>query len=755
MKPLSTITLIIIFIITAFACAILAFLNQPAMMIACLVCLECFMALALFASRRSVPLRTNLLYYLSIGIGVRGILDAVFYMTNGYQIDFTHHPLYLQLNLLAIALLMLALIEGSSYNFNDWEHRRISVEIIKSSLVLTPLFMAVFDIEFYILGIDTNLFNYLIQLCYTAILISCFILVCLNIYTQKIWANHGAQIGFFCFYIFILLDHLAFTLSNAKIIDNFYYVSAILRFIALLGIFASSVHRFTLHARGLRFERIDYVKTGYQEHAITLFTIIAIVVFKMFNLITIPMMINSALLFIAVELLDIASRRSTENDARLIKKLSVDDLTGLHNRTYLIEELDYRISKDNGCFTLFFIDLNRFKTINDIHGHHIGDMVLTEIGKRFSSLNEQNLFIARLGGDEFACLLDGIHQQTIQTTVEQIIAIIEQKINVNLHQFYITASIGIARYPTDARETNDLLKYADIAMYTAKQSDTSVYVVHSKTIAKTIERNNQIEVLLRGTDYEKHLELHYQPQFDLVNGQLTGVEALLRWRNDDGSYISPSKFIPIAEECGVIKKITLWVMQASLQQIKLWNSQFKHDIKMNINVSPLDLYDPDFCKRLADMLTHYDVPATWFGIEITERVSVVSSKYMKDMLNAIGEMGVLIAIDDFGTGYSSLSYLKEFNIGEIKIARELIENLETDHNAYMIVRAIISMAKSLGLTTLAEGLESHGQYQILKTLGCDYTQGHYNDIPLTNRQFEKKYLNDNSKIDSLFQEVIS
>lgn len=430
----------------------------------------------------------------------------------------------------------------------------------------------------------------------------------------------------------------------------------------------------------------------------------------------------------------------TQLNKKLARESDIDSLTGLYNRKFFFEELKTRIKKDNEPFSVFFIDLDRFKVINDIHGHIMGDLVLQAIAKRFQVRECDKCRFARFGGDEFAVIYNSVDLKELEEAGTRINDFISEKILIDDFEFRLEASVGIARYPEDAKSANELLKYADIAMYHAKnQEQVGKYVIHSDQFAAKVGRRNYVELLLKDAEFSD-FELYYQPQFNSITKELIGMEALVRWNHDEEGFISPAEFIPIAEEIGIIKTLSDWVFETGIKQIKVWNEQFNKDYIMSLNISPVSLDSVVFLPNLIKLLEETQVKPEWVGFEITEHSAMATATQMEEFLTSLSGLGVQISIDDFGTGYSSLSYLKRFDVDVIKIAKELIDYIETDHNDLLIVKAIIMMTEGMGLETLAEGVESQGQLDLLKELNCDKIQGYIFGRPLPADEFEKEFL---------------
>lgn len=423
----------------------------------------------------------------------------------------------------------------------------------------------------------------------------------------------------------------------------------------------------------------------------------------------------------------------------LEREAVMDALTGLYNRSYL-DELVESLIIGRQEFTLFFIDLDRFKTINDVYGHEAADQVLRIIGQRLLELSNYRVISTRFGGDEFAILYLNSEYDERLNFGGQLSQTIGRKIMINENEFYVKVAIGSATFPLDANNKDDLFRFADIAMRQAKTDIDHYYIMHSSQLAQTVERINHIQLMLKNMDFDQELEIYYQPQIDVKTETVVGAEALIRWNSEAYGFISPAEFIPVVEQIGLISPLTQWIFGKSFERIKYWTTTYKEDFVVNINLSPRSFHNQKFIPELIKNLERSQVASQNVGLEITESSALSTSHLMEEFLLSLSELGIKVSLDDFGTGYSSLHYIKRFSIDELKIAKELIDNIETDSNQVQIVRAIIMMAKGLGLQTVAEGVEQKGQVEILAGLGCDVIQGYYYGQPVPADEFEERFL---------------
>ena len=380
------------------------------------------------------------------------------------------------------------------------------------------------------------------------------------------------------------------------------------------------------------------------------------------------------------------------------------------------------------------MDLDRFKDINDTLGHDCGDQLLVKVGKRLQQVLRPVDIIGRLGGDEFAILLRETDEEGACNVARKILTGLEPSFYVSDMAFSIGASLGIACYPQHGATESALLKAADIAMYHAKHNKLGYYVYNPVADSNSPDKLSMM-VELRDAINENSLELYYQPKVNLELQQIVGVEALLRWHHKERGFIPPGEFIPMAEQSGLIRRLTSWVVATAVQQLERWHREGIH-ISMSINLSMHNLQDPDFPAELASILEQTYVPNHYLIFEITESVIMSNPDYVMDVLLKLGRMKVSFAIDDFGTGYSSLSTLKKLPVHELKVDKSFVMDMADDPDDEAIVHSIIDMARTLGLRVTAEGVESAAVTQQLIRLGCDLIQGYYIRRPLPAEQLQ-------------------
>ncbi|MEJ8304701.1 putative bifunctional diguanylate cyclase/phosphodiesterase [Saccharibacillus sacchari] len=434
-----------------------------------------------------------------------------------------------------------------------------------------------------------------------------------------------------------------------------------------------------------------------------------------------------------------------KRDQETIRHLAYhDELTGLANRRSFEHTLEryanYGESKPEP-FTLLFVDLDRFKRVNDFFGHAFGDLVIKHAGKVIKESIPSSAFIARMGGDEFTVILPGVCRiAEIEKWAGNIVDRFNESFEIGKHTVKLSASVGIARYPEDGLSSELLTKYADAAMYVAKQNGSSQYRFYDAASDKSSQEEIRLEQELEQAVELNQLRLMYQPKFDIRNGEAIGYEALLRWDHPIHGEISPLRFIPLAEKTGMIVPIEQWVLRTACMQAKNWQKVGRPVVPIAVNISQVHLMKPDIYESIIETLEQTQLDAHLLELEITESAMMHNEEHVIEILDKLKAAGISVSMDDFGTGYSSLSYLHSLPISCLKIDRSFIRKITTDKDSKAIAEMIISMAKQLGLKIIAEGVETSEQVALLQELQCYNVQGFYYSRPLTAEQVDHAYV---------------
>jgi diguanylate cyclase (GGDEF)-like protein len=448
---------------------------------------------------------------------------------------------------------------------------------------------------------------------------------------------------------------------------------------------------------------------------------------------------------------DVSELKLAEEEIRILA--FYDGLTGLANRMLFLDRLNQEISKAKRYkqhFALLFLDLDQFKRINDLYGHHVGDLLLKNISETLQkclrnsdtasriSKDESETIIARFGGDEFIILLPDIHDaENTAKVANRILHQIPATYNLDGHEVSITTSIGISMFPADGEQPDLLLRYADSAMYHAKDTGRNNYQFYKESLNAAVSERFNIEKDLRKALERDEFLLYYQPQLNLATRKIVGAEALIRWIHPQKGMIPPDKFIPIAEESGIIIDINKWVIHTACKQNKKWEKLGFPPVRIAVNLSGYQLATQDIIETIKDALQSYNLDPSNLEVEITENILMQEEAESVNILNQMKDLKLRIALDDFGTGYSSLSYLTSFPVDVIKIDRSFVMGCTEQKNNLIIIRAIIAMGHSLGMKIVAEGIETEEQLKLMTEYGVDEAQGYYFKPPVSPEDFVK------------------
>ncbi|MGE7949271.1 EAL domain-containing protein [Lysinibacillus sp. NPDC093688] len=456
----------------------------------------------------------------------------------------------------------------------------------------------------------------------------------------------------------------------------------------------------------------------------------------------VPIQINDSSAILAVST-DITERKQYEDEIKF--QANHDALTGLPNRRMFNEDLTNLLEKakmESSQNAIMFLDLDRFKYINDTLGHDVGDLLLIEVSRRINMLLKQKhkcANIYRLGGDEFTILLPQYNAENSEAFAKELLEQFKSGFLVDGCDHFITPSIGISVFPNDGYCVNALIKHADTAMYYVKERGKNNYQLFTSEMQQHFYRKMMIEKELRSALDNEEFELYYQPIMDVKTNKIIGMESLIRWNNEILGQVTPDEFIPIAEETGMIIPIGQWVLDTAIKQNVLFQKEACKPLVISINVSVRQLFEPTFVESLKNTIENTSIDATHIVLEITESIAMYAES-MIEKLYELKKLGIRLSMDDFGTGYSSLSYLNKYPLDSLKIDKSFVIGMNREVENKALVKTIIAIAKQLDLKVIAEGVEGDEEYHFLSEIGCDYAQGYFISRPLPVTDFKEKYI---------------
>lgn len=484
-------------------------------------------------------------------------------------------------------------------------------------------------------------------------------------------------------------------------------------------------------------------KSGETQYL--LFAVSSIMIYYVFTNYTQKNIFRDEILKREKEYIEVLEAKVEERTGEVFRLMNTDIITGLCSRRYFEEHLNNIIKqiKKGEKILLLYVEQNKHKMIKSMYGKYISEKLLKELGTRIQVIAmKYDGVIASYGDDIFTIALSGnyTYEQGLQIA-DDIIHACSDVYHIETFDIGITLNIGISCYPSDSKNAEELIKNADTAMMQARTMGFNKSLVFSDQLGDYVYNRSMIEIKLKKVKIEEEFQLYYQPQVSCEDGSLIGFEALIRWKTKNGKFIPPSDFIPIAEETGLIISLGYWIMEQAIRQLVEWQKLTDKELRMAINVSAKQIVDKDFIPKFRALLDQYQVNSSSLEIEITENIQLEENIKMNEIFGEISAMGVSIAIDDFGTGYSSLYYLKNLPVNRIKIAKELIDNIEQDLYDYAIAKAVIFIGKTRKIKVIAEGVENEGQWECLKELECDEIQGYYFAKPMTAEDILKIWIN--------------
>ena len=427
-----------------------------------------------------------------------------------------------------------------------------------------------------------------------------------------------------------------------------------------------------------------------------------------------------------------------EKNERLRQLSEFDSLTGLLNRQSFLSKLSEMIkTKALGeKIDIYSIDINHFKAINDSYGHYVGDEVLLKLSKNIKAILPEGAIISRFGGDDFMIVLKQKNEGHYREFLYYLLNIIAEQISVGDYKIALGAKVGVSSTQTSEILADDLIMQAGAALDAAKRDVNTKYVFYDD-IKEIIQEKNYIEILLNSMNFDEEFSLNFQPQYLLNGKKIIGAEALIRWNSPVKGFVSPAKFIPVAEQSSIINTIGIWVAKEAIRQMSYWNKKYGINLKVGINISPKQVDNVNFASDIFGYVEEFGMDPKCVDIELTEASLVNAEEIMQTVLKKFSDKGMSISIDDFGTGFSSMNYIKKYPLDRLKIAKELVDNIAINETDRDVVKSVITLAKNIELKTIAEGVEDETQLEILRELGCDEIQGYFWGKPINAKDFEE------------------
>ncbi len=460
---------------------------------------------------------------------------------------------------------------------------------------------------------------------------------------------------------------------------------------------------------------------------------------RFFEYFTVPEYLGEKYLGRVYYLRDVSKLKEKQKELKF--KAFHDELTGLPNRAHLLNTLDRAIlnaEENKTCVAVVFIDLDNFKFINDTAGHGVGDEFIIRAAQSFKENIRCDDIIGRLGGDEFLVIFEGISDKSqIEKFKQRLMSVLGKTIVIKNREYDLSCSIGLSLFPDHGDNAHDLIRKADIAMYEAKQAGKKTFYYFVPQLEKVALDRIDLESRLRNGIKNNEFFLMYQPKVDVSTGQVIGAEALIRWRQNDGSIATPNEFIEFAESTGLIHLVTEWVVDRVCRQIVAWNNQSSHQFPIAINISPKDFTNDQFVELVASIIHKYNIPHGQLEFEITENVFMKDTDHSRKIVKQLRALGVSISIDDFGTGFSSMSVLLDLDVDYLKIDKTFVSYARNNEKSAAIVKSIIDIARNLSVGVIAEGIEDQKDLYFVQNAGCNVAQGFYYSRPISLEDFEQ------------------